>query len=204
MKIRPETLLLLVLTLLALVVTCFLFASVRVVTLTSFPFRILSANEAFRKMIDRCNVVGRSIYDLFIFGAKTPLTLGGSPTTLLDAFLEDQIVQLATSSCKNHDGTQDKSVHNILVEGERSSDNSILDVKPQAVADRAEISPKLYCKIHVEAIFSAEDEEQISNFAVHLSPLFAPSASSFPSWNFENGHQEQAQQHRLSSSSLSS
>lgn len=74
---------------------CLLFLSL--VTLTSFPFRIVSVNEAFIALTGRHDLVGRSFFESIAPGGAAPLSLAKSPDTLLNVFNKG-IVQVATKN----------------------------------------------------------------------------------------------------------
>ena len=85
--------------LLSLTLDISLFPYSRLLTLTSFPFRVIYANNAFLNLTGKKNIIGDTFYSVFVNeGVRVP-SIATCPT-LLGKFDED-IVRVSSSSNAN-------------------------------------------------------------------------------------------------------
>jgi hypothetical protein len=150
-------------------------------TLTSFPFRILHANDAYRQMTGRPNVMGETFYDMFHQeGVQCP-SIVGCPTPL--GKFDQEIVRLkksrnamTTSSSQLFQDTVSKS----MIDAASSNVNAIESKKRGHDKNQKGMdtmsSSSIFAKIQVFPMYKAprHPEQGLKYYVVLLEELPVP------------------------------
>jgi hypothetical protein len=150
-------------------------------TLTSFPFRILHANDAYCQMTGRQNVMGETFYDMFHQeGVQCP-SIVGCPTPL--GKLDQETVRLKKScaavSASSSQLFQDAASKSMIYA--TSSNRSAIESKKRGHEKNEQrmattSSSSLFAKIQVFPIYKAprHPEQGLKYYVVLLEELHVP------------------------------
>lgn len=174
-----------------------------VLTLTSFPFRIICVNKAFSDLTRRSHeLIGSSFYELFVSESDYTPSMATTPT-LLGLFNNDivrVITKIETSSRGAHSrpSGQQRPTSNHLdswVESYDSDGSS--SIGSIGVEDELASLSDTFCTIRVDGI--PHDGTSMQYFSIKLSPLQIPAPSNHLALSANNNNHNR---HSFSSSSV--
>lgn len=174
-----------------------------VLTLTSFPFRIICVNKAFSDLTGRSHeLIGYSFYELFVSEsdhapsmATTPTLLGLFNNDIVRVIIKEESTRRARSSRTTSTSTTSTTngwnnrvdpwveFHDSDNSSSRSSNSSIGSI---GVEDEEARNSDTFCMIRVEGIPC--DGTNMQYFSIKLSPLQIPSSNTLALTNSNNNN----------------